>query len=336
MNSTDDNAPYINALLPEGHDLKHVDRENGQRGGGVALAHKVSVRVANIQSLNYKQFEAMRTTLSINNKSILLFVVYRPPPSNQNGLTTSSFIEEFAEFVSEQIVNTAEIILTGDINLHLDVTSNPNTQKFTQILKSSGLQQHAVGPTHYLGHTLDILISRDNGDIRYDIVIKDIGLCDNDGNLSRDHFAICCNIRQSRPVLNRKSIAYRPYKSIDIDRFRDDIKSSHGLNDTTGTLNDLTQRYISGLSDLIDLHAPVTNRLVTLRPPTPWYDEEVRDAKHERTKLERTWRRSKQPDDHEAYRKQCSVVGKQSFRPKSQYYSTKIWTSRATRRPCQA
>ena len=324
LNSTDDNAPYINALLPEGYDLKHVDRENGQRGGGVALAHKVSVRVANIQSLNYKQFEAMRTTLSINNKSILLFVVYRPPPSNQNGLTTSSFIEEFAEFVSEQIVNTAEIILTGDINLHLDVTSNPNTQKFTQILKSSGLQQHAVGPTHYLGHTLDILISRDNSDIIYDVVIKDIGLCDNDGNLSRDHFAICCNIRQSRPVLNRKSIAYRPYKSIDIDRFRDDIRSSHGLNDTTGTLNDLTHRYISGLSDLIDLHAPVTNRLVTLRPHAPWYDEEVRDAKHERRKLERTWRRSKQPDDHEAYRKQCSVVGKQLFRAKSQYYSTKI------------
>ena len=107
---------------------------------------------------NILLFEAMRTTLSINNKSILLFVVYRPPPSNQNGLTTSSFIEEFAEFVSEQIVNTAEIILTGDINLHLDVTSNPNTQKFTQILKSIGLQQHAVGPTHYLGHTLDILI----------------------------------------------------------------------------------------------------------------------------------------------------------------------------------
>ena len=59
-----------------------------------------------------------------------------------------------------------------------------------------------------------------------------------------------------------------------------------------------------------DLHAPVTNRFVTLRPHAPWYDEEVRDAKHERRKLERTWRRSKQPDDHEAYRKQCSVVGK--------------------------
>ena len=56
LNSTDNNVPYINALLPEGYDLKNVDRENGQRGGGFALAHKVSVRVANIQSLNYKQF----------------------------------------------------------------------------------------------------------------------------------------------------------------------------------------------------------------------------------------------------------------------------------------
>ena len=107
----------------------------------------------------------MKTTLSINNKSILFFVVYRPPSSNQIGLTTSCFIKEFANFVSEQIVNIAEVILTGDINLHLDVTSNLNTQKFIQLLKSSGLQQHAVGPTHYLGYTPDILISRDNSDI---------------------------------------------------------------------------------------------------------------------------------------------------------------------------
>ena len=84
------------------------------------------------------------------------------------------------------------------------------------------MQQHAVGPTHYLGHSLDILISRDNSDIIYDVVIRDIGLCDNEGNLSRDHFAIFCNIRQSRPVLNQKSITYKPFKSIDIDSFRDD------------------------------------------------------------------------------------------------------------------
>ena len=45
----------------------------------------------------------MTTTLAINSKSKLLFVV--SPPSNQNEFTTSGFIEAFAEFVSEQIVN---------------------------------------------------------------------------------------------------------------------------------------------------------------------------------------------------------------------------------------
>ena len=142
--------------------------------------------------------------------------------------------------------------------------------------------------------------------------------------------------RQLPPVLNRKSIAYRPFKSIDIDSFRDYIRSSHDLNDTTGTLNGLTQRYISGLSDLIDLHAPVTNRLVTLRSHAPWYDEEVRDAKHERRKLERTWRRSKQPDDHEAYRKQCSVVGSNYSEQNLNIIQLKSRTSGATRKLCQA
>ena len=39
LNSTDDNATYINALLPEGYDLKHVDREKLKMGSEVAELH---------------------------------------------------------------------------------------------------------------------------------------------------------------------------------------------------------------------------------------------------------------------------------------------------------
>ena len=52
----------------------------------------------------------------------------------------------------------------------MDVTLNPNTQKFIQIPMSSGLQQRAVSLSHYLGHTIHLLINRDN-------IIFDVLLC---------------------------------------------------------------------------------------------------------------------------------------------------------------
>ena len=81
---------------------------------------------------------------------------------------------------------------------------------------------------------------------------------------------------------------------------------------------------MSGLRDLVDVHAPLISRTVTPRPHAAWYDEELRDAKQTRRKLERKWRRSEQQSDHAAYRKQCAEVAKQLNRCKTHYYSNRV------------
>ena len=144
FNSTDDNDPYISALLPDGYDIRHVDREQGKRGGGVALIYKNSIKAISSSSLCYQQFESMIVTLSINNKTVYMFVLYRPPPSTQNGFKTATFFEEFSEFISEHVTTTAEIIIVGDLNLHLDINTNPHTRQFTNLLACSGLKQHDI------------------------------------------------------------------------------------------------------------------------------------------------------------------------------------------------
>ena len=78
--STNDNDPYISALLPDRYDIRHVDREQVKRGGGVALIYKNSIKVISGSSLCYQQFESMIVTLSINNKTVYMFVLYRSPP----------------------------------------------------------------------------------------------------------------------------------------------------------------------------------------------------------------------------------------------------------------
>ena len=80
---------------------------------------------------------------------------------------------------------------------------------------------------------------------------------------------------------------FRKLQSIDVDLLRNDIQSSEYLNDTTGSMDALTERYLSELSELINVHAPLITRTVTLKPHAPWYNEELRDAKQLRRQLER-------------------------------------------------
>ena len=75
---------------------------------------------------------------------------------------------------------------------------------------------------------------------------------------------------------------------------------------------------------LLDKHAPLLQRTITVRPHARWYNEQLRDAKHVRRQLERKWRHSKTESDHEAYRKQCSIVAKELYTAKTEFYSNKI------------
>ena len=90
----------------------------------------------------------MKCTAICDNKSILIIVIYRPPPSQQNQFNTSTFLEEFADFLS-QTITSSEVIITGDINIHIDDNNNSHTRSLMHILESAGLKQHVQGPTHY-------------------------------------------------------------------------------------------------------------------------------------------------------------------------------------------
>ena len=187
------------------------------------------------------------------------------------------------------------------------------------------MKQHVNDPTHILGHTLDILITRDTSYVVSNVEVLDIGLSDNDGNVIRDHYAITCLITQPSPATSRKSVSYtyRKLKSINVDSFRNVVQASSSLNDYSGTLDEITTRYVSSLNNLIDKHAPLLQRTI-IRLHARWYNEQLRNAKHMKRKLERKWRHSKTKSDNEAYRKQCSIVAKESYMAKTEFYSNKI------------
>jgi hypothetical protein len=112
-------------------------------------------------------------------------------------------------------------------------------------------------------------------------------------------------------------------KSIDIDQFKSDVIDAFMPGLPNG-LHDLTNMYHSELSRLLDVHAPLKKRYITIRPAAPWYNDDIRDAKRKRRRLERSWRRSKDPTDRELYRNQCRMVADLLRSSRSDYYSQVI------------
>ena len=169
-------------------------------------------------------------------------------------------------------------------------------------LQSCGQQQHINQPTHHHGHTLDVLITRDTSASIGNVDVEDIGLCDDKGTLLQSHFAVTCDILLPAVSTKLKAVSYRQLKNIDTEQFKIDISSSDTLNNATGSADEILERYSLGLTTLLNRHAPLIHRTITLRPNTSWYTETLRDAKRCRRKKERKWRRTNSEADRIQYR----------------------------------
>ncbi len=63
----------------------------------------------------------------------------------------------------------------------------------------------------------------------------------------------------------------------------------------------------SSIQALIDKHCSTVYE-GTLRPRAPWYTDVLRQAKHERRKRERVWRRTRMTVHHQIFKEQCQTV----------------------------
>ncbi|RJG14928.1 hypothetical protein D4A39_16755 [Alcanivorax profundi] len=86
--------------------------------------------------------------------SILYVIIYKPPQQYQG------FIEDFTEMLSVVCTEFNCIIITGDLNVHVDNVCDRNAKELCAVLETFGLTQHVSEPTHSRGHTLDLLITK--------------------------------------------------------------------------------------------------------------------------------------------------------------------------------
>ena len=289
----------LSELLPDGYEVTHQARLSG-RGGGVALVHRKGITCKLTKaSKAFRSFQMMEVMLTIASSSLRVAVVYRPPKVKNIQNLKATFFEEFEAYLQEQTTSSGKLLIAGDFNFYWELRNHPDSRSLRAILESYSLQQHVTCETHERGHTLDLIMTR-SGDnlIKYT----------KRSTLFSDHHVMHCTLNLKKPPLPKRTVEYRCLKHIDLSVFRDDLQNSTLITSPALDLEDLLTQYDTTLRQLMDKHAPLKTKTVTIRPVTPWYNNEIDKEKKKRRHLEKVWRKSKLTVHRESFKMQRNRV----------------------------
>ena len=140
------------------------------------------------------------------------------------------------------------LLITGDFNIHVDKPEDPAAAKFLSLLQSFGLVQHVTVPTHVAGHTLDLVIPREDCDLLTCSPMAHY--------MMSSHSTVLFPLSMAKPKRPTIVRTCRKIKSIDMDRFRSDIESSLLLSSPAENMDKFAEQYQETLSRILENHAP--------------------------------------------------------------------------------
>ena len=306
----DRDALEIGTLCPTGYRFLHKPRLHAT-GGGVGLLFKDTMKINTSLCDAFQTFEFMDVRVR-GRVQLRVLVVYRPPEP-----TYALFFEEFSRLLERILAESSgHILLIGDFNFHVNDTTDGYANRFNNILNAFDLKQHVRDKTHKDGHTLDLVITRSD-----DLLVKQ--LCVQDPVIS-DHSAIHCDLFLQKPKFTKKYVEFRKLRNMNSESFLQDILDSNLFKEPPSNLNSFVAEYNNVLHELINKHAPLKNKLVTVRPSSPWYTPHIAEEKRKRRRLERKWLVTGLHADREKYVYQCRLVNSLLDSSKSSYYSSVI------------
>lgn len=158
------------------------------------------------------------------------------------------------------------MLIVGDFNVHVNNSKDATARQFLDLLDSFDLVQHVSEKTHAKGHSLDLVISN-----AMDHFVNDVKTT---VPFISDHLAVHSSLHLEKPRFVKKVVSSRKLRGIDMTSFRRDIEGSVLLQHQDD-LHVVVNNYDEVLRSLLDKHAPVKERVVTVRPSARWYTAEV-------------------------------------------------------------
>ena len=307
-----------------GFNIQHTFRE--KVGAGVAIVWKNTLDKQVHCSSNSLCFESFQyQTATFNGKfKMLIICIYRHQEVHIN-----IFIKELNYLISKQ--NPAlPLVLTGDFNVHFENSLDSETKQLQYLTSSFGLSQFVCGPSHILGHTLDLLFVN-----AHDFTMQPIKPVRFQYS---DHFPVFFELPNCArpPTEKKKEISYRNYKNIDIQEFSsnlgDSLQSALSGKVDTSSFSELYKVYTDTIEEQINNVAPLLTKTVSTSSTPPWMDQEYKENRATRRRLERKWRSTGDQGDKSLYTQQSNLCSNMCSEKRSNYLSQLIKSKAGDRR----
>ena len=213
---------------------------------------------------------------------LLVFgAVYRPPASS-----VMKFLEDFLSYVHFLCSLLSSFVICGDFNIYVDAMY-PTVSEFKSVIDSCYMTQYIDFPTHLHGHTFDLLMAPSTFSAISDV--KGSGFIS-------DHKIISCLVDfPSLVILVEKVVTFRQCHKTDIDKFSSDLLAIRFIISPSDDIDLLHEQYMSNLSGLLDIYAPVKTKQL-IKPVRSWITDEYRIAKCMKRQYECAWQIDKSPE----------------------------------------
>ena len=275
--------------------------------------HKDIYNIKSVEEKHMRTFQSVKWKLTMKNTHLNILGVYRPPPSKSNVTTINQFTDEVLENLQDDIINSDQLIILGDFNIHINDENDADAQGFIDCTDAIGLEQHVDTYTHKQGHILDHIYTL----VGAQPTVQNCRAC----SFISDHRLIAARISIQRNYIERCSVTSRCYKNFDLDKFKNDLKFDSAAN---STLEELVHKYQSTAEQCLDTHAPTVTKRVTKRKTELWYNDQISDQKKLVRRRERVWLKYVEEHQWKAYTIERNRLNRMIFANKTETLCEKV------------
>ena len=276
-----------------------------QWGGGVGLFVSSAHQYTAISLSTQTSFEAISGKLECGQSCLIILNIDRPPGP------ATAFFSELQEMLSYISTLPHDLGLMGDFNLPID-SSSSDAGRLSGMLDSFDLHQCVDFPSHIHGHSLDLMICSPGCNV----------LSVSASDLISDHCSVVANLQissnHSRTI--PQTIKYRKLQSIYTEAFEAAIQNSDLNRYPKTNATELALQYYSILQTLINLHAPLVPKKISIKPPNPWMTPAILTSKQYLV-----WRRNPTPLNRSRLTRQTHSCNRHMSRAKSLPTSAPSW-----------
>ena len=297
----------------DAYSVSTVNRKKG-RGGGLALVYRRGATVKLKSCANKNTFEYAIWEFKNRKSTINIFAVYRPPYSQKHQRTIPQFIDEFLETVSDEIAEIDNVVILGDLNIHVDKVDDPEAQAMVESMEALGFDQKVNFETHMKGHILDHVYVPETSNIK---IVECMP-----GTFISDHRLIICKLSIIKEEVTTKTITGRIYRKLDTDKFKDLV--DFGDMNENDDLEYLVNQMNSTTTKLLDKLIPEKTMKITERRKELWYNNRIRDQRAVVRRRERIWRGYREEHQLIAFKSERNRWNRMLFKAKIDVISNEV------------